>query len=205
MRPLPTRPMAPPDAEPGGPRTPTPNRHPPPRIPATAIIHQEGVIAVIAVVGLWLRDRGVLEAVRPLTGLGSSILIGLAVGAAGFGLLWLLRRLEPLVELESWQREMVGGWTFADAFLVALFSGLAEEALLRALLQPLIGLFPAALLFAVLHVIPDRRLWLWPVVALGLGIVLGLLFETAGYPAAAAAHVAINALSLLRLQRARVR
>jgi len=54
----------------------------------------------------------------------------------------------------------------------ALLSGLAEEALLRALLQPVIGLVPAALLFAVLHLVPDRRLWMWPVIALGLGLVL---------------------------------
>ena len=38
--------------------------------------------------------------------------------------------------------------------------------------------------------------------ALILGVVLGLVFEYGGYPAAAAAHIAINALALLRLQRA---
>ena len=104
-------------------------------------------------------------------------------------------------DLEAWQRKMVKGWSMTDAAVVAVFSGLAEEALVRALLQPVIGLLPAALLFAALHAIPDRRLWLWPVIALLLGIVLGVLFEHAGYPAAAAAHIVINAISLLRLQR----
>ena len=87
---------------------------------------------------------------------------------------------------------------------MAAFSGLAEEALIRALLQPVIGLLPAALLFAVLHVVPDRRLWLWPVLACALGVGLGMIFEFGGYPAAAAAHIAINAFALLRLRRTSV-
>jgi membrane protease YdiL (CAAX protease family) len=96
---------------------------------------------------------------------------------------------------------MVRGWSPTDAIAVAVFSGLAEEALVRALLQPLIGLVPAAILFAALHFMPDRRLWLWPLLALLLGMMLGGLYELGGYPAAAAAHVTINAVSLCRLQR----
>jgi hypothetical protein len=42
---------------------------------------------------------------------------------------------------------------------------------------------------------------LWPVLALMLGVGLGLLYEFAGYPAAAAAHVLMNGLSLLRLRQ----
>jgi membrane protease YdiL (CAAX protease family) len=115
-------------------------------------------------------------------------------------LLWVLRGLGALARLEHWQSEMVKGWTVTDALAVALFSGLAEEALLRALVQPLIGLLPAAAIFAVLHLIPDRKLWLWPVLALAMGVVLGGVFELAGYPAAAIAHIVINGLSLLRLR-----
>ena len=44
---------------------------------------------------------------------------------------------------------MVAGWSKGDALAVAVFSGLAEEAFIRALLQPLIGLVPAAAVFAV--------------------------------------------------------
>jgi len=96
---------------------------------------------------------------------------------------------------------MVASWRVADALAVALLSGLAEEALMRALLQPIVGLVAAAALFAVLHIVPDRRLWPWPVMAFGMGLVFGLLFERWGYPAAAAAHAAVNAVGLIRLQR----
>ena len=193
--------MATPDEQPKGP---DPGRSPrveARHIPAMALIHQEGVIAVIALVGLSFRDGGLLAAVVPPIALGESILWGIGLGSAAFFALWVIRMLPPLRELERWQRKMVEGWTVFDAVAVAMISGLAEEALIRVLLQPLIGLVPAAMLFAVLHVIPDRRLWLWPVLALVLGLGLGLLYEVAGYPAAAAAHVLMNGLSLLRLRQ----
>jgi membrane protease YdiL (CAAX protease family) len=83
---------------------------------------------------------------------------------------------------------------------VSVLSGLAEEALMRAVLQPVIGLIAAAALFAALHVVPDRGLWLWPALALVLGVGFGLLFERYGYPAAAAAHVTLNLIALQQLR-----
>jgi len=171
-------------------------------IPAVFLIHQEGIIGVIALVGLSLRAEGVLGGLAPRGSLAAGVFAGLAAGATCAAGLWAVRRLPALADLEEWQGQMVRNWSPTDAISVSIFSGLAEEALIRALLQPMIGLLPAALLFAALHVVPDRRLWLWPVLACALGAVLGLLFEFGGYPAAAAAHIAINAFALLRLQRA---
>jgi len=170
-------------------------------IPATILIHQEGVVAVIALVGLSLRAEGILGGIAPRGGVAASVSIGLVVGAVCAAAIWMLRRLPAVAALEAWQRDMVRGWSRADAAAVSVFSGLAEEALVRALLQPIIGLLPAALLFAALHLVPDRRLWLWPAMALILGVILGVVFESGGYPAAATAHIAINAFALLRLQR----
>jgi len=171
-------------------------------IPANILIHQEGVVAIIALVGLSMRAEGILGSLAPRGAAAASVFAGLIVGTGCAAAIWMLRRLPALAALETWQRDMVRGWSVTDATAVSLFSGLAEEALIRALLQPIIGLLPAALLFAALHLVPDRRLWLWPALALVLGIVLGVVFEYAGYPAAAAAHVAINLFALLRLQRA---
>ena len=171
-------------------------------IPAVALIHQEGVIGVIALVGLSLRAEGVLGGLAPRGSFAIGVFAGLVAGAACAAGLWAVRRLPALADLEEWQGQMVRNWSATDAISVSVFSGLAEEALIRALLQPIIGLLPAAALFAALHVVPDRRLWLWPVLACALGAILGLIFEFGGYPAAAAAHIAINAFALLRLQRA---
>ena len=171
-------------------------------IPATILIHQEGVVAVIALVGLSMRADGILGGLAPRGAAAASVFSGLAVGAACAAAVWVFRRLPALAALEAWQKDMVRGWSITDAAAVSVFSGLAEEALVRALLQPVIGLLPAALLFAALHLVPDRRLWLWPALALGLGGILGGGFRHGGYPAAATAHIAINAFALLRLQRA---
>jgi membrane protease YdiL (CAAX protease family) len=169
-------------------------------IPAAMIIHQEGVIALIAMIGIWLRDGGFATAMKAQGPVAAAVLIGAGIGLACFCLLWVVRAAGPLRDLESWQRRMVEGWSAGDAAAVAVFSGLAEEALIRALLQPLIGLVAASAVFAVLHVVPDRRLWMWPLMALVLGLVLGWLFANWGYPAAATAHVVINGLSLARFR-----
>ena len=172
----------------------------PQSIPAVVLIHQEGVIAVIALVGLWFASDSLRAALAPRGPAAAVILLGFAAGLVCALVFWLLRRLPALTDLERWQRGMVRGWSLTDAGAVAVFSGLAEEALIRALLQPVLGLLPAALLFAVLHIVPDRKLWMWPVLALALGVALGWIFEIGGYPAAASAHVAINAFALIRLR-----
>ena len=170
------------------------------KIPAIMIIHQEGVIALIAVVALSFRTPGLLTGLAPKHSFAEAVLVGVGIGLACFMVLWLIRGIGPLADLENWQRRMVQGWTKTDAAAVAVFSGLAEEAFIRAFLQPLVGLLPAAAVFAVLHIVPERRLWLWPVVALGMGLVLGWGFSYGGYPTAAVAHVVINGLSLVRLR-----
>ena len=172
----------------------------PPAVRPVILLHQEGVLGLLALVGLALGEKGALAGLAPVGGFGGSLLVGVAGGLGCSLLLWLVRRIPPLAELQRFQRRLVRDWTVTDAIAVALLSGLAEEALLRALLQPLIGLLPAALLFAALHLVPDRRLWLWPMIALALGVTLGVIFDRYGYPAAAAAHIVINVLALLRLR-----
>jgi membrane protease YdiL (CAAX protease family) len=180
------------------------NRSPytdPPAVSAVALLHQEGVLAVIALVGLALRQDGPVAALAPTGGMVHSVSLGLTAGLAGSLLLWLARPLPAMKRLLRFQHRLVRNWTVSDALSVALLSGIAEEALLRALLQPLIGLVPAAVLFALLHLVPDRRLWLWPVIACALGLLLGVLYQRGGYPAAATAHIAVNVCALLRLRR----
>lgn len=166
-----------------------------------ALVHQEGVLALIAIIGLSFTEAGALQALAARGPFLGSVATGLLAGLACVGALWAIRRAPPLERLERWQRGVVAAWSTTDAVAVAVISGLAEEALLRAFLQPLIGLLPAAVLFAVLHVVPDRTLWFWPLFALGSGILLGGLFEGWGYPSAATAHIVINMVALVRLRR----
>jgi len=170
-------------------------------IRATALLHQEGVLAVVAAVGLFFRGQGPMTALLPRTPWIESLGAGVVAGGVALAFMGVLLFVPIVKDLERWQAGMVQGWSFFDAVAVAVFSGLAEEALIRALLQPWIGLVAAAVLFALLHIVPDRRLWAWPVIALVLGLAFGLVFEQWGYPAAAAAHIVVNTVSLLRLRR----
>ncbi len=172
----------------------------PPAVPPVQLLHQEGILGLVAIVGLAWRDG------QPLAGLAArgplpwSVAAGLMAAVAASLGLWLFRGVPSLDRLQKFQGRLVRGWSATDAVAVAMLSGLAEEALLRALLQPILGLLPAAMLFSLLHLVPDRKLWMWPVIALLLGVGLGGLFERYGYPAAAAAHILINAIALLRLR-----
>lgn len=163
------------------------------------VAHQEGILAVVALLGLGLRDGSPLAGLRPV----GPPAAGLAVGAgAGLGValvLWFLRSLGPIARLEMWQKRLVSSWSRTDAAAIAVASGLAEEALVRALLQPVVGLIPAAAVFAVLHIVPDRGAWAWPVVAFMIGVGLGILFQLYGYPCAAVAHMVLNGAGLYRL------
>ncbi len=167
-------------------------------IPPTALVHQEGVVAALALLGLLLRD-GSLAGLRPVEAWPVAVAAGAALGVGLAAVGWALRRLPAVAAVERWQGRLVGRWSRTDAAAVAIFSGAAEEALARALLVPLVGVWAAAAVFAVLHVVPDRRLWAWPLLAFGAGLALGWAFTRWGYPAAAAAHAAANAVALLRL------
>jgi len=164
------------------------------------VVHQEGVVGLVAVVTLSLGAGGPATALSARGGTGAALLLGVGVGAGLAVAVWLVGRVPPLSQLEAWQRQLVGAWPVTDAVAVALVSGIAEEALFRAALQPVLGLWGAAALFALLHLAPDRRLWAWPVVALVMGVAFGLVYRRAGYPACAAAHVAVNLVGLLRLR-----
>lgn len=173
----------------------------PPQLGAVTLLHQEGLFGLVALVGLAMRDPGPLAALDVKGSWWIAAAAGVTVAGVCLLTLRLLLVFPAVQDLEQWQAALVMNWTVSDAVAVALLSGLCEEALVRALLQPWIGLVPAALIFAALHVVPDRRLWIWPLVAFVMGLLFGVLFEHWGYPAAALAHFLMNLASLLRLRR----
>ncbi|WP_395399407.1 type II CAAX prenyl endopeptidase Rce1 family protein [Pseudoduganella sp. UC29_106] len=85
---------------------------------------------------------------------------------------------------------------------ISLAAGIGEETLFRAGLQPLLGLWPAALLFTVLHLrvydfkIADRVSWMQAGGVFAMGVALGLVFEHVGLIAAIAAHAVIDIFGL---------
>jgi membrane protease YdiL (CAAX protease family) len=123
---------------------------------------------------------------------------GLGVGLALVGLTRALTRSwAPMTRMADGLSDLLGPIAWHWGLLLALLSGFAEELLFRGALWPTLGLIGTTLLFGLLHVLPRRRLWLYPVFAIVAGLLLGLLREgTQSLWPAILAHVTVNALNL---------
>jgi membrane protease YdiL (CAAX protease family) len=99
--------------------------------------------------------------------------------------------------------EMLGDVTTGQCLVLALASGIAEEAFFRGALQPQVGFIAASLIFGLAHFVPRRDLIPWTGFAVLAGFLLGWLFEVTGnLLAPITAHVLINAVNLRLLSGA---
>lgn len=92
--------------------------------------------------------------------------------------------------------------TNLDFVLISIAAGVGEELFFRALLQPLLGLWPASVLFALAHVSmpPTLRAKLaFACFTLAAGLGLGLLYERAGLTAVITTHAVYDLLVLLAM------
>jgi len=127
--------------------------------------------------------------------------LGLGVAAATIAL------SRQITERTRWGAAMgralarlLGDRSVGECAVLALSSGVAEEAFFRGALQPVVGWLPASLIFGLVHFAPRRELLPWTGFALLAGLVLGGLFEfTGNLVAPTVAHVVINAVNLRRL------
>jgi len=139
---------------------------------------------------------------EPFLGLALPTL-GLALGGIGLGLVIVglvhvgLRALPSVKEAARLLAGILGPLTWKQALALAAISGVGEELLFRGALWEHLGLFGTAFLFGLVHIIPRRGLWGYPLFALGAGLLLGLLREASGsvFPAMLA-HITVNALDL---------
>lgn len=94
-------------------------------------------------------------------------------------------------------RALLGTFHRREALAVALLSSVTEELVFRGLLQPAVGLWLAAAVFAALHVGPTPRFLPWTAMAFVAGLALGWLFEQTGnLLAPIVAHATVNYLNL---------
>ena len=95
---------------------------------------------------------------------------------------------------------LIGPLKRRDAFLIALVSGIGEEALFRGVLQPAVGIWFAAAIFAALHIGPNSRFVAWPEMAMFAGVVFGSLTLWFGSVLPAmVAHATVNYCNLVYL------
>lgn len=131
--------------------------------------------------------------------------LGAGVGIAVVAIDALLERLLTVFrEMSAAFARLLGKISGVEAIVYAVFSAVGEEIAFRGVLQSWLGIVPASVLFGLLHIAPDRRLWLWPLLAMAMGFAFGGLFEYTGdVLAPILAHFTINYFGFVRLSRER--
>ena len=159
----------------------------------------EGLMVIVALVWARWASTPLQTGVWP-AGLGWGIAAAAALGFVNLGLLRLQRDAWPGSALRHVCRavvrplfERVSLWQIV---LISALAGLGEELLFRGVLQPLVGLAAASVLFGGVH-IGGREFVGYGVWATCIGFFLGWLTNvTGGLAAAVVAHALYDALAL---------
>lgn len=132
-----------------------------------------------------------------------SPLLGLLVAAAVIALSRLVvKRYAWGRSLHRDFRHLLGPLTTREILILALASSIGEELLFRGALQPWIGLWPQAVIFALLHVGPGSRFLPWTASAFVMGAVFGLMHQMTGdLGGPIVAHFTINFINLRYIAR----
>lgn len=127
-----------------------------------------------------------------------SPLAGVALGLAVVFLTRLgVHRFEWARRLHRDFRGLLGALSFRDILVLAVASSVGEELLFRGALQPWLGLIPATMVFALLHIGPGSRFLPWTASAFVVGLLFGVMYEQLGdLGGPIAAHFTVNYLNL---------
>lgn len=149
----------------------------------------------------WCDSLGLLVPEEPILALHHGV-VGLAGGAVLVVVSRLLERWIPSVEtLTHGFAQMLGQFTPRYACLAAMASSIGEEIFFRGFLQSWWGLFLSSLVFALLHIGPDKRFISWPFLAFGASLLLGsLMIYTGTIWASVIAHGVVNFVNLNHIQ-----
>lgn len=161
-----------------------------------------GVLALAIVWRVLLEGEPLLYASARAAERGVRLLPDLAAGLAAAAFVIVLsrevtRRTASGQLLAQTLGRLIGSLSLRECVLLALASGVGEEAFFRGALQPRVGLVAASLLFGAAHFVPRRGLIAWSLFSVAAGFLLGGLFVwTGNLVAPITAHVGINAVNL---------
>lgn len=146
---------------------------------------------------VFVRAPGTLSGADPLA-LAEGLAAAAAMAAAVvLGSRHAARRTQWGRRLHAEFSALLGPQDSPRILLLSLLSAFGEEVLFRGVLQPRVGLWAAAALFAALHFPVRRTLLPWTAFAFVLGVVLGALTAWSGslWPAIAL-HFGVNYFNL---------
>lgn len=143
---------------------------------------------------LFASEAAAAGGVEPLRDVAAGLVAAAGVIAASW---WLTRATAGGERLARALAELLGRLTPSSVALLALASGIGEEAFFRGALQPRVGLVAASILFGLAHFVPRREFLPWTGFSLLAGLLLGSLFEATGnLVAPMVAHATINGVNL---------
>jgi membrane protease YdiL (CAAX protease family) len=135
-----------------------------------------------------------------------SPIIGLALGLVVVFLSRLaVHRFDWARRLHNDFRQILGKLSYKEILVLALASSIGEELLFRGALQPIVGVWAQAIVFALLHIGPGLRFLPWTASALVIGLLFGFIFQLTGdLGGPIVAHFAINYMNLHFIARFQV-
>jgi len=194
-----------PERPPYGPAPHPPGRLRPPLVRLALAFY--GALLLAALVWAALDGRALPWASADAARDGGAPLRDLAAGLLAAGIVVLAsRQLTQRTRMGEQLARMLGAalgpLSLGECWLLAVVSGIAEEAFFRGALQPQVGLVAASLLFGAAHFVPRREILPWTLFAVAAGFLLGWLFDATGsLVAPIVAHACINGVNLRHLTR----
>lgn len=166
-------------------------------------LHFYGIVTLFALGFALFSGHGKeLLGTQPLHVKGLAAALGIAAGLVAVARMGA-RVWAPMERAAVATRELIGPLKISEIAGLALLSGCAEELLFRGALWPTLDPWGVTLLFGLVHVLPRRRLWIYPLYATAAGLFLGMLREGTGHVLPPMlAHVLINACNLWWIGRA---
>jgi membrane protease YdiL (CAAX protease family) len=135
-----------------------------------------------------------------------SIPVGLGFGAVAAFIGILLLKLPPLKETSTFYANLFKGLDlhWSDILFYSFCAGVGEEILFRGALQPLLGLWFAAILFVILHGYISTKDWkksIYGVFLIFISAGFGYLVLYFDIYAAMAAHFIFDVIMFIKLKR----
>ena len=161
-------------------------------------------IAIGWIVNHFSLERSLIEAFNGNFSIISQLLIGAGYGTVAALLAWKLIESKFMVSVKNFFVPFLGGLNFntKDIVFISICAGFGEEVLFRASLQPLMGIWWAALIFVALHgyLNPNNwRLSIYGVLMVFIAAGLGYLYQQIGLVAAITAHAFVDIVLLMRI------
>jgi membrane protease YdiL (CAAX protease family) len=161
-----------------------------------------GLLAAAAWLWTWLAGERLVWLSAPPGQAGVTLARDTGLGL-GFGLALVaasrlaLRSSASARALSERLAALLGRPSTPACLLLAVVSGVGEEAFFRGALQPQLGVVLASGVFALAHLVPRREFAAWPIFAFAAGLGFGALFSaTDALLAPALAHATVNAVNL---------